>query len=382
MFSIIIAVYNNEKYFPVAVESVLSQEFEDFELIIVDDGSTDNTGKIADTYAELDSRIKVIHQNNQWIYASFNRGIQEARGEYVYILNSDDRLRPGTLSLMADRVERYHPDVIWTVVLTHKCDREQNIIDYDCYGMEQVITEEKYFSGKNEVRNAWPLLEQNSLAHNQANLYKRELMLKHPFRNDVYGADVLFNISLAPDVNTAVVLDVPVYDHFIYNREDMNASIGKYYDYEHDMFNEIYEGYMSLFESWELDKSSYEEFLSRRKLNEITAVIKRLKHPACRMSRNEKAKTIFTKFVDDNALRASQILHCEEELESRVLSGLRELLLKEPLREDDEMYFAYELLESLLRYEKDEEDYRKIENAIKHHLNPKGIGKIFYNKLL
>ena len=87
LFSIIMPVYNNEKYFPLAVKSIITQNYSDWELIIIDDGSTDHTSIIADKIVDTDPRIKVIHQNNQWIYASFNRGVKEAKGDYIYIVN-------------------------------------------------------------------------------------------------------------------------------------------------------------------------------------------------------------------------------------------------------------------------------------------------------
>lgn len=84
-FSIIMPVYNNEKYFPLAVESVEKQNYNNYELIIIDDGSTDKTSQIADSLAKKNPHIKVVHQKNQWIYNSFNNGIALATGQYIYI---------------------------------------------------------------------------------------------------------------------------------------------------------------------------------------------------------------------------------------------------------------------------------------------------------
>lgn len=382
MISIIIAVYNNEKYLPKAIESALNQNFSKFEIIIVDDGSTDNTGKIADEYAKNDSRIKVIHQKNQWIYASFNRGIKEACGEYIYILNSDDTLCSNVLNDMYNIIIEYKPDVIWTQVMTHECDSEQNIIRYDRGNVANRKIKDAFYDTQEKVRTAWPYFEKSSLAHNQANLYRRELIMNHPFRNDVYGADTLFNIDIAPYVKTAFVMGKTVYNHYIYDDESMNASVGKYYTYEHDMFNEIYNGYMSLFDSWELDKNDYEVFFSKRRMSQFTGVIRRLMHPKCEFTTDEKIELIFTKYIDETIKRCVAILSAEEELESRVLSGVREILLKESLENSDKMYFVYDLLESLLRYEKTDEDFIKLEKAISHPLNPSCIGKLFYEKLL
>lgn len=154
--SIIIAVYNNEKYLPFAVNSVLKQDVKDIEIIIIDDGSTDNTPIIADELAKSDNRIKVIHQENQWIFASFNNGIEIAKGEYIYILNSDDALVDGCLKILKNMAMEYKPDVIFTKVTVNECDENQNIIKYDCGNRNSLVTEDKYLLKKQDIiDNFW-----------------------------------------------------------------------------------------------------------------------------------------------------------------------------------------------------------------------------------
>ena len=97
MISIIIPVYNVEKYLNCCVDSVLAQTYKDFELILVDDGSSDNSGKICDEYAEKDSRICVIHKQNSGPSDSRNEGLDIAKGEYVYFVDSDDYAEPDLL---------------------------------------------------------------------------------------------------------------------------------------------------------------------------------------------------------------------------------------------------------------------------------------------
>lgn len=89
-FSVIVPIYNSEKYLNECVESVLNQSFGDFELILVDDGSKDSSGKICDEYAEKDSRVKVIHKENGGQSTARNRGVEFATGEYAVFLDSDD----------------------------------------------------------------------------------------------------------------------------------------------------------------------------------------------------------------------------------------------------------------------------------------------------
>ena len=92
--SIIVPVYKVEKYLSKCVESILSQTFVDFELILVDDGSPDRCGEICDKYALKDKRIKVIHKENGGLSDARNAGIQVAQGEYLAFVDSDDYIEP------------------------------------------------------------------------------------------------------------------------------------------------------------------------------------------------------------------------------------------------------------------------------------------------
>ena len=89
-FSVVVPVYNVEKYLRECVESVLSQSFADFELILVNDGSKDSSGAICDEYAQNDDRVKVIHKENGGQSTARNRGIEAAQGEFAIFLDSDD----------------------------------------------------------------------------------------------------------------------------------------------------------------------------------------------------------------------------------------------------------------------------------------------------
>jgi Glycosyltransferases involved in cell wall biogenesis len=375
-------VYNNEKYFPLAVKSIENQNYDNYELIVVEDGSTDRTPQIADFLATKNMHMKVIHQKNQWIYNSFNNGIALASGKYIYILNSDDALMPGTLALFERKIREYNPDIIWTKVLIHECDAEQNIITYDKLHLNQYVIEEHFYGNKSEVEKAWPYFVSSKLAWNQANLYRREIMQSQLFRNDVYGADTLYNISIADKIRSALVLQEPVYFHYIYGNETMNASIGKYYSYTQAMHNEIYNNYLHLFQNWGLEQENYMEMLYKIRMSALTGELRALQAANCPLSIEDKLQYAFCGCIDETVKKCVLKSNRDEELESRILSGVRELLLKEDINIDNKMYFAYELLNSLLCYEKDDQDYRTIENAVNHPLNPYHIGGVFYRKLI
>ncbi|GIZ15181.1 glycosyltransferase family 2 protein [Capnocytophaga catalasegens] len=112
-FSIIIPVYNVERYLPECVNSVLSQDFLDYEVILVNDGSTDESGNICDEYVEKYSNIKVIHKENGGLSDARNFGIKEAKGNYLMFLDSDDFWQ-GTniLSDLSKIIQKEKPDLI------------------------------------------------------------------------------------------------------------------------------------------------------------------------------------------------------------------------------------------------------------------------------
>ena len=104
LISIIVPVYNAEKYLPACVESLLSQTYGALEVILVNDGSKDGSAALCDTYAARDSRVRVIHQENQGVSTARNAGLDHAAGKYVAFVDADDYVKP-------DYLERLHGDM-------------------------------------------------------------------------------------------------------------------------------------------------------------------------------------------------------------------------------------------------------------------------------
>ena len=113
VFTIVIPVFNVIEYLSQCVQSVLSQEFYNYEIILVDDGSTDGSGERCDELARHDNRIRVIHQENQGLSAARNTGICAAGGKYVIFLDSDDYWKDkNVLNKISKRLFETHPDVL------------------------------------------------------------------------------------------------------------------------------------------------------------------------------------------------------------------------------------------------------------------------------
>ena len=114
IFSVVIPVYNVKDYLPKCIDSVLAQDFEDYEVILIDDGSTDGeSGEICDRYAAAHpERIRAIHKPNGGVGEARNVGIEAAQGEYLIFIDSDDYIAPDMFRVLADAVARFGSDII------------------------------------------------------------------------------------------------------------------------------------------------------------------------------------------------------------------------------------------------------------------------------
>lgn len=139
--SVITAVYKTEQYLSRCIESVLSQDCSDFELILIDDGSPDSCGSICDQYAAKDSRIRVLHQNNQGVSSARNAGLEIAQGTYYLFIDSDDWVEPGMFSAMISAAKKNNAGMVicganyfdGDGVLKYKLTQEFSLLDREAF---------------------------------------------------------------------------------------------------------------------------------------------------------------------------------------------------------------------------------------------------------
>lgn len=197
--SVIMPVYNSEKYVENTIKTVLLQSMKEFELILVDDGSTDKSGQICDRLAEMDSRIIVIHKENGGICSARNAGLEIAKGEYIAFCDNDDEYLPGLLE------ENYQ------LALEHNADLVR-------FNRIQEVVDEK---GKSYTINGYcpdAFYEYNQFAENYkdlssfdntwAGLYRNRIIETQKCRFDEtikFGSeDRMFNLSFFPYCKTIV----------------------------------------------------------------------------------------------------------------------------------------------------------------------------------
>lgn len=215
MISVIIPVYNVAPYLDQCLESVINQTYNDWECILIDDGSKDNSGEICDKWGKIDSRFRIIHQINQGVSAARNRGIKESRGEYIVFIDSDDWVNPNYLFDMLNAIDKnndlivsgnnhYYPN---GEIETFKPTNKQNI--------ELSAKTTSFF-----IQNIGLLYGPTSL------LYKSNIIKENNIsflKEYSLGEDLLFNFQYLKNVRHIHFLPIANYNYRIMNSGSLTS---------------------------------------------------------------------------------------------------------------------------------------------------------------
>ena len=238
--SIIIPVYNIEKYLSICLDSVINQSYKNIEIILIDDGSTDNSGKICDDYSKLDKRIIAYHQDNSGVSFARNNGIKKATGEYITFIDSDDLI---------------HPDYVKKLV--SNLDNDTLSI-----GLIEKFQDNVVFSSNNDERleldknNLIELCKMSLFNTPCCKLYKASILKNNKVYFDTklsLGEDLLFNLDYLKYVKKAVVAKQNLY---YYRRGNLNTLSTIYYPNIMEIQLLLYDRYTDFFKNTKMDKES------------------------------------------------------------------------------------------------------------------------------
>lgn len=193
LFSIIVPIYNVEECLERCLESIISQSFTDFELILIDDGSLDKCPKICDEYAKKDIRVTVIHKKNGGASSARNAGIDIAKGDYIWFIDSDDTIEPDSLKFLAEKIEKTHQDLY---VFNADINEYIEVYDLDDFYNKYYF---KYVFGFGPCNKLYltGIIKDNHLRFD---------------KEETIGEDLLFNIGVYCNV-----MSIAVYNHNLYN---------------------------------------------------------------------------------------------------------------------------------------------------------------------
>lgn len=248
--SIIVPVYKVEKYLSKCIDSILNQTFQEFELILVDDGSPDNCGRICDEYASRDSRIRVIHQENKGISAARNAGLDIAKGEYIAFVDSDDWLEIDTYEFLINNIVKSNADIA-SCGLRNCYENDSSIENYDAGLVKNIVLSkdqcfEMIFS-KNDMITVY--------AWNK--LYKAEVFsdLRYPEGKVYEDAFVILDILLR--CNSMFITTKKLYN---YRRHENSITGRRYCDEKKDRI-------VSTEKNYNIFKKYYPQYLEYAEAN-------------------------------------------------------------------------------------------------------------------
>ncbi len=206
--SVLTPVYNVESYLHKCIDSILAQTLKDFELILVDDGSTDSSSKICDEYAAKDSRVRVYHRSNHGISVTREFALSQATGEFIQFIDSDDWIEPNMFELMYNKAKETSSDIVGCLLVEHWPHKD---IHYKTY----YKTKDAFI--RDIISSKWGVLWKH--------LFKREMIVK----NDIHipinidgGEDYVFCVKSFLNAGNVACVNNVLYH---YNRLNITSTM-------------------------------------------------------------------------------------------------------------------------------------------------------------
>ena len=272
LVSIVIPVYNVEQYLKRCVDSVLKQSYQNMEIILVNDGSTDSSMDICNHYKRVDSRIQVVHKRNGGLASARNAGMRLMKGEYLFFLDSDDWIESETIEELVLVAEKYEVDFVRfrPMYAGWPNHADGSLCDF---GTEAGMKEKKYLREDIE-REIYPRLiatdnlNMGAIVAAWRSLYRVGFILNNNLffnENIRYSEDSLFSALLLTKTNSFYYLDGPRYYHYYYNPASITKSFRQ----------DRWESCLRLMDSFEKEFGHYKnyDFTKQLRLQNIYCVM-------------------------------------------------------------------------------------------------------------
>lgn len=213
--SIIIPVYNVSQFLPACINSVLSQTFTDFELLLINDGSSDNSGAICEGYVRMDNRVKVIHKENGGVSSARNLGLDLATGDYISFIDSDDPVEPQMYEVLINNAEKHNCDISVCRLDVIRTNGSHHVID---------LEESSLLSKEFVISNYFTDSAIKEFFYGPYNkIFKKSLIDNIRFKNYKLGEDILFIFNVLQRAEN-IYLDTFVGYHYIHHENSAMRS--------------------------------------------------------------------------------------------------------------------------------------------------------------
>ena len=206
LVSVIIPAYKAEKYISRCLNSLINQTYNNIEIIVVNDGSPDNTGKMLDNWATKDARIKVIHKENGGVSSARNEGIKAATGKYICFVDIDDEVKPDYVKYLHRAITEHNTDVAMCSLIA---ERKKNIFSVE--GLKKVTV----FNLAENTKTFADIYNSGMFLSPCCKLYKKKLITEGFPEYTNYGEDEIFNLQYFNNVKTIAVIPDGLYVYYL-----------------------------------------------------------------------------------------------------------------------------------------------------------------------
>lgn len=311
LISIIIPIYNAEQYLKDCLDSIINQSLKNYEVIMIDDGSKDNSKLIAKEYVELYNRVRYIYQENKGVSEARNRGIAEARGKYITFVDADDWIEPDMYEIMCNQLESNNSEMVMCNFIKEYEDKSKNEVEELPFeGIKGFDDNDSIIS--NLIKNMIGTKSLNSksiMASVWRMVFKRDFIEVNNIRFDkniIIGEDMIFCIGYLKKCKSIIVLDKVLYHYRILQSSAMSRYRENHWEVA-TIFNDNLE--KSLGDVDIHDKSEIIAFdLIRSSINSVSMVCKSENE----VSKSEKINQIKNICLDSKLRRAIKNIKVSE----------------------------------------------------------------------
>lgn len=309
LISVVVPIYNGEKYIESGLNSILSQTYSMIEIILVNDGSTDGTARKCDTAASTYSNVKVIHQENKGTATARNSGLAQACGEYIYFFDIDDAMKENMLEIMVGLIEQYQVDLV-------VCGYYFKVEEYIKNKVVVTYLEEKkypftVYSSFNKLKKDYIDLWDADMFSNVWNkLYRMDAIQKYniSFRDGhVYTEDRVFNRAFLLRCPSMVITDKCLY---YYIRERAGSTTERYREDSFIIRNKEFNEFKEHFRTIGIWNEKAREYVCREFIERIVGCIENVFHADKQLSSKEKYLKIKFMIYHKDVREASKYARC------------------------------------------------------------------------
>lgn len=286
LVTVAIAAYNVEKFLIDGVNCVLNQTFKNIEIILVDDGSTDDTSKMCDEIAQKDKRVRVFHKENGGLGSARNVGIDNAQGEFLYFFDVDDTIDSNLIEENVKMAQEHNADLVMFGYYARYSSKQKE---------EAILLKEHIINSNDELKKVYSeellwLKHGNGFAWNK--FYRMSFLKKNDFHfgNQKIQQDEPFNMQLYRVLENVYISPNAYYHYVIYSSGNAGT---RYIPNKADIIIDVYHCFMEFYDGWKINDERVLKYIENRFINGLFSVICiNFFHEKCDFTFEEKQKRI------------------------------------------------------------------------------------------